>query len=275
MPELPEVEIMARNLRRWAVGRRIVQARVECRRLASPPLTAWVRTLPARVTAVRRRAKVVLLHTDTHILAFHFRMTGKVVAAAPEDRAHVRLVLSLDGDGPPAVVFDDPRRLGTVDAYGGKTVADGVLVKSGLGPEPWPEARDAGFYEERLGASRSAIKVALLDQKRVAGLGNIAASESLWRARIDPRLRPAQLSSSQWSALAAAVPAFIDDTIARESGDEIAYVNSRPGSGTGVESPFDVYRRDGSPCPRCGATIERFVQSGRSTFWCPPCQTTP
>ena len=141
-----------------------------------------------------------------------------------------------------------------------------------LGPEPWPGVRSAAFWEAQLGSIRSPVKVALMRQDRVAGLGNIAASEILWRAGVSPMLEARQLSTAQWAAVARAVPAFIDDTIERESGDEIAYVNSRGGSVRGISSPFAVYRCEGRPCPRCGAPIERRKQSGRSTFWCPPCQ---
>jgi len=277
MPELPEVEIMSRNLARWTVGRRLQQLDLRDEALDSGGVVAWSSQAEgATVRRVWRRGKYTVLEPDGGLpsLVLHFRMTGKVVAAEPSTRSSARLVIRLSPvqGRPNCVVFDDSRRLGNAWAQPTHSLDRWFEVSRKLGPEPWPGVQDTAFWAQQLGRIRSPIKVALMRQDRVAGLGNIAASEILWRAGVSPTLRACALSAEQWAAVARAVPAFIDDTIERESGDEIAYVNSRGGSARGVSSPFFVYRCAGRPCPRCGEPIARFKQSGRSTFWCASCQ---
>ncbi len=277
MPELPEVEIMTRNLARWTVGRRLQQLELRDASLDSGGVAEWAsQAVGATVRRVWRRGKYTVLELDRALpaLVLHFRMTGKVVAAEPAVRRSVRLVLRLEPavDRPACVVFDDARRLGNAWARSPDGLAEWFQNARKLGPEPWPGVQSAAFWAEQLGTIRSPIKVALMRQDRVAGLGNIAASEILWRAGIAPTLEARALSARQWAAVAHAVPQFIEDTIDRESGDEIAYVNSGGGSTRGVSSPFTVYRCAGRPCPSCGDTIARFKQAGRSTFWCPSCQ---
>lgn len=277
MPELPEVEIMARNLSQWALGRTLTGVDVVDDAVDSGGLAGWATGARGqRVSRVWRRGKYAVADftPSGQSLVLHFRMTGKVVAASPDLRRAVRLVLSFESRSglPDTVVFDDSRRLGNAWLRPTATLAAWFDDERRLGPEPWPEPRNAHFWQQRLGSSGSPIKVALMDQPRVAGLGNIAASEILWRARVSPTLRARSLTPEQWDRLAAAVPAFIEDTLERESGAEIAYVNSRGGSTSGVPSPFSVYRNHGRPCRACHTPIERFKQSGRSTFWCPSCQ---
>ena len=277
MPELPEVEVMCRNLSRWAVGRVLERVDVIDQRVDSGGVQDWARIAAGRsVARVWRRGKYAVLELDgaENALILHFRMTGKVVAAHPSDRRAVRLVLRFQPtpERPDCVVFDDARRLGNAWAVASDRLASWFDTERSLGPEPWPEPRAATFWATQLSTIRSPIKVALMRQDRVAGLGNIAASEILWRAGIAPTRRPGTLDDAQWVRIARAVPEFITETIEQEGGEEIAYVNSRGGSARGVPSPFSVYRCDGQPCPRCGATIERFKQAGRSTFWCAGCQ---
>ncbi len=277
MPELPEVEIMCRNLARWSLGRPLCQVDVVDSAVDSGGVEEWARKARGRtVGRVWRRGKyaVVELADAEHSLVLHFRMTGKLVAADPERRSSVRIILRLapEAGRPDCLVFDDARRLGNAWALATAELQDWFETSRKLGPEPWPVHRPAAFWASQLGSIRSPIKVALMRQDRVAGLGNIAASEILWRAGVSPTRQACSLSLEQWDRLAAAVPAFITDTIEREGGDEIAYVNSRGASSHGNPSPFSVYRCDGQPCPRCRAPIERFKQSGRSTFWCAACQ---
>lgn len=277
MPELPEVEVMCRNLSRWSVGRVLEGVDVVDPRVDSGGVQEWARTAGGRsVARVWRRGKYAVLELDgsKDALILHFRMTGKVVAARPSERRSVRIVFRFEttSDQPACVVFDDARRLGNAWSIASDSLAHWFDAERKLGPEPWPEPRTATFWAAQLGTVRSPIKVALMRQDRVAGLGNIAASEILWRSRISPTRLPGALDDAEWGRIALAAPAFITETIEQEGGDEIAYVNSRGGSARGVPSPFSVYRCDGQPCPRCGASIERFKQGGRSTFWCAGCQ---
>ena len=280
MPELPEVEIMARNLARWTGGRRLQGVRLVDPRLDRDGLIDGLDGLVgARVQRVWRRGKYAVVDVDCldgveRSLVLHFRMTGKVVVAAPGSRRAERLVLALEPTpgGPDHVVFDDTRRLGDAWLRPQAGIEAWFTADRKLGPEPWPEPRDAAFWRARVGGSTSPVKVALMDQKRVAGLGNIAASEILWHARIHPGTRASAVSDAGWASVARAVPQFISDTLERESGDEIAYVNSQGGSARGVASPFVVYRNDGRPCARCGGVVLRGKHAGRSTFWCGACQ---
>ncbi|MCB9764380.1 MAG: hypothetical protein H6739_31695 [Alphaproteobacteria bacterium] len=261
MPELPEVEIAARNLRRWTRGRRVVGLD-----LPDDALRIGNRGNPTPagpVTRVWRRAKHLLLATPSAELAWHFRMTGKLIPERPGLRPRARL--RLDDGG--VIAFVDTRRLGELRVLppGG---AAAWLDTLDLGPEPFPERHPGAWWAARLGDLRGAIKPALMRQDRVAGLGNIAASEICWRAGVSPRASARTLSAACWAAIAEASHAFLHHIVAVEAGDEIHYLNDGPGA----SNPFDVYGRAGAPCPRCGAPIQRFMQAGRATFACSVCQ---
>ena len=262
MPELPEVEHMTRGLQRWLAGARVVEVST-----GDPTLVALgdpADLVGHAVLRCTRRAKYSLVHTTGPALVLHYRMTGKALPARLAGAREPRLRLRVAGRDD--VVFVDPRRLGrawVVPASG----LDAFFDALGLGPEVWPIARSAAWWADRLGSGRGAIKSALLDQGRVAGVGNIGACESLWRAGLDPRAVPRDLEPQAWAALATAVPAWIDSTLAAETEPEIHYVTQ------GGPNPFAVYRRGGAPCLRCGARLETFRQAGRGTTWCPACQT--
>lgn len=262
MPELPEVEIMTRNLGRWTQGRTLAQAElIDPTLLQEGDLSALTGT---SIGPARRRGKYTILDVGPErMLILHFRMTGKVVLERPGERRRPRLRLRLT-DGT-AVIFDDTRRLGQAWVRP-RTDEDAFFNARKLGPEPWPEPREGAWWRARFQGARGPIKPALMQQHRVAGLGNIAATEICWRARIDPRRPVPELEADAWDAVAAAVPAFIAHTLDTESGDEIHYLSQ------GSASPFLAYGRGGAPCRRCGAPIARFTQSGRVTYWCPPCQ---
>lgn len=240
MPELPEVEILCRNLRRWLVGHRV--------RLEDLDFGLGSRSMD--VVRVRRRAKYALVEGADQTWVLHLRMTGKVVPTRPEGRTRARFHT-------PAASFDfkDTRRLGTLSAVR-------AFDDSHLGPEPWPEQRDAAWWREQLSLTRSAIKPALMRQDLVAGLGNIAANEILFRAGISPTARVQHVS--RWQALAEQAHTYLTDVVEHEEGDEIQYVNE------GGPNPFLVYGR--VRCPTCGGPIVRTVQGGRSTFSCCQCQ---
>jgi formamidopyrimidine-DNA glycosylase len=256
MPELPEVEAALEVLRSRARGRTIVRMRVLHpalrRRLKPTQLRALV---GARIARVERRGKHQLLHLDDgRIVHAHFRMNGDWMLAetGAELPRFARAVLDFD-DGC-SLVFVDSRALGTIDVH----PAD-VELDLGLGPD----AADPEWTAEHLAAAlaprRGPIKPALLDQRLVAGLGNIYAAESLWRARIDPFAPCNSLGRAQISALRKA----IDAVIVRATGSRYTDDDT---------VTLDVYDREGLPCRRCRTPIERAVQAGRSTYDCPSWQ---
>jgi len=240
MPELPEVEIMSRNLRKWLGASPVSVVSLE----------AGLPSVHMGPVEVERRGKYCLIHGSPGTLVLHFRMTGKVVLGRHE---RARAVF----EGERAVSFVDTRRLGTLEL-----VEDVVLP---LGPEPWPEKHDGAWWKERFRRKRGPLKPAWLDQKCVAGLGNIAASELCWRIGVDPRRPVPEITDAEWAHLAEQAWAFLDQVIEAEDSDEIQYLNADPGA----KNPFSVYGREGERCPTSGLTIVRLVQSGRSTFWVP------
>lgn len=259
MPELPEVEIMARNLERWLVGERIARVDVLDEKFNQLRLEGVV---GARVVRAWRRAKyaIVDLDSDTSVV-LHYRMTGKTVLDPSRSR---RARLRLETQSGTAVAFEDVRRFGEVWSVPTPELPAFFEAKS-IGPEPWPQRRNGEWWSKAMSGLRGPIKPALMRQDRVAGVGNILASEALFLARIDPRASVVELSDSDWDVLGDCMHAVIDRTLSAESGDEIAYVNM------GGEGSFEVYGHAGEPCPRCGASIQRIVQSGRGTFYCSKC----
>src|SRR6266702_1039674 len=247
MPELPEVEIAARNLRAWAIGRRVVRAEADdgARRIFRPerPRAFTAAVAGLRIGDVRRIGKQLLIRLDGRRpgalgVVSHLGMTGKwlrrVAGEAPPSHSRARLALE-DGQ---TLHYRDPRLFGRLRLVPGARF-EGVPEVAALGPDPLEDGIDEG----RL-------------------------SEALFRARIDPRRKANALTRPEVKRLRAAVLAAIEDTIARESGPEPRYVEE-PGS----ENPFLVYARAGETCPRCRkARIARVVQAQRSTFYCPRCQ---
>ena len=275
MPELPEVELARRDLAEWLLGQRVHL------HLRDPDLLqADLAALSGEQLAeVARRGKFLLLHFASGArLVLHFRMTGKLQLTTPEDDATIerRTRLLLEGERA-AVRFVDVRRLGQAWLLGPPTEAGrggvaeaGVLAR--LGPEPWPEPLSGAALRQRLGTTRRAIKVALLDQEVVAGVGNIIAAESLWLAGVSPRRSSAALSEEALGRLGEAIVEVCSRVLAAEEAVDgpIDYISQSGMDGT--TEYFMIYGREGEPCRRCGAAIERFKQSGRSTWWCPPCQ---
>jgi formamidopyrimidine-DNA glycosylase len=256
MPELPEVEAAMEVLRARAHGRTITRVRLLHpalqRRLTPAQLRALVN---ARITRVERRGKHQLLHLDDgRVLHAHFRMNGDwalLDTGAPLPR-FARAVIDLDDAT--SLIFVDSRALGTIDLH----PAD-VELDLGLGPDAADPEWTAQQLVTELARRRGPIKPALLDQRLVAGLGNIYAAESLWRARISPFMRCAAIPRARVVALRKAIAAVLQRaTGSRYTDDDTA--------------TLDVYDREGLPCRRCRTPIERAVQAGRSTYFCPSCQ---
>lgn len=258
MPELPEVEYAARLLRAAVAGRTVrdVKALHRSQRRGLPPRDV-ARLRGAAIEEVERRGKHQLLRLSTgDTLVVHFRMTGDWLvdtSSAPVAK-FARVIVDLD-DGT-RVSLVDPRALSTVRVV--RAGGDGLPQ---LGPDAADPAVSLDWFASALARRRVAIKVALLDQRVLAGVGNIYAAEALWRARIDPRASAASLTRERRARLLDAIRAVL----AKASRSSGRYREDGAGR-------FDVYDREGEACSRCGARIRRLTQAGRSTYYCPRCQ---
>ena len=271
MPELPEVETTVRGLERVLKGRRLV--RVEPRRgdLRRPfPLDLGQRLTGATVTGLGRRAKYGTIATDRgDTMIFHLGMSGRWRIDPAEIEAHDHLLIDTD-DGR-RLALNDPRRFGSVDLVPTADIADWPAFRA-LGPEPLGDAIDGAWLKQAFTGRSAAVKLLLLDQRVVAGLGNIYACEALFRAGIDPRKAAGRIGRERLDRLAAAIPAVLDDAI-RAGGSSLRNFAAPDGELGYFSKQFDVYGREGEPCRgNCGGTVRRIVQGGRSTFFCPTCQ---
>ena len=267
MPELPEVETTVRGLARVLEGRRV--ARVEARRAdlrRAFPKDLGQRLTGATVTGLGRRAKYGLIHTDRHdTMIFHLGMSGSWRINRSELEKHDHLLLETD-EGT-RLALNDPRRFGSVDLIPTDEL-DTWPAFAALGPEPLQLG--ASDLKRRLGGRNAAIKLLLLDQGIVAGLGNIYVCEALYRAGIHPRRAGGFVSLPRLERLVVAIKEVIDEAI--EAGGSTLRDFASPDGELGYFSKtFAVYDREGQPCG-CGGTVKRFVQGGRSTFYCPACQ---
>lgn len=287
MPELPEVETMCRGLD-CVVGGRIIAVEFPRSRVRPLAITPAPATLGRRITdrtlaAVRRRGKRVVLElagddrsADVLWLAIEPRMTGLMLVAEPPSSDHVRLVLELDHgrrDRPQRVLFWDRRGLGTITLYD-RAGLEAACGAAKLGPDGL-EVTGVDLAA-RLGRSRRAVKPALLDQRAVAGIGNIYAAEILFRVGIDPRSPCRRLSAEAWERIASAARSVLAEAVRFEGssiGDETyRTTDNRVGR---FQHRHRVYGRADLPCRSCGQPIVRIVQAQRATFFCPQCQTRP
>lgn len=294
MPELPEVETVRRGLQPVMEGARIVS--VEARRpdLRFPFPDNFTGRLTGKViTAISRRAKYLTMHMDGGpTLICHLGMTGSFRIEAGEesttpgifhyerskDSAHDHVVFNLTSlQGSHRVVFNDPRRFGFM--LFSETVPDEHPMLSGLGVEPTGNTLDGSLLSSLLKDRRTPLKAALLDQRLIAGLGNIYVSEALWRARLSPLRAAGTVATSgkkakaQSERLAEAIRSVIADAIAAGGSSLRDYMHT-DGSLGYFQHSFAVYDREGVACPTpgCRGHVERIVQSGRSTFYCRACQ---
>ncbi|MCC7262843.1 MAG: bifunctional DNA-formamidopyrimidine glycosylase/DNA-(apurinic or apyrimidinic site) lyase [Candidatus Latescibacteria bacterium] len=268
MPELPEVETVRRAMQRHLVGRRVVAVYTSNKKLRAPVPAARLRRLAGDTfTAARRRAKYLLLDLESGpSLLVHLGMTGNLVFRAPGEK-HDHVVFELD-EGLP-LVFSDPRRFGLVLVLGpGEEAACPYL--SDLGPEPLEAGFDAAYLAARCQSRRRPIKALLMDNVVVVGVGNIYASESLFRAGIHPLTPADQLSGEQTKALVREVKAILRESIRRGGTTISDYLGK--GEGGRFQQRLAVYGRAGENCLVCEAPVESAVLGGRSTFYCPHCQ---
>lgn len=281
MPELPEVETVRRGLLPAMEGRLIERAEVNRPDLRWPlPERMAERLTGARVLALRRRSKYILADLSTgETLLIHLGMSGRMLVSgitlgaffhehsAPEKHDHV--VLHLEGGA--RVTFNDARRFGAMDLLPTATAESHPLLAE-IGPEPLGNAFNGSYLSARLKGRNTPIKSALLDQHLVAGLGNIYVCETLYRAGIHPARRAADVASPQ-----DLVP-IIRDVLAEAieaGGSSLKDYRRTDGELGYFQKAFAVYGREGEPCLTAGCTsiIARIVQSGRSSFFCPTCQT--
>ena len=270
MPELPEVETTVRGLARYLDGARL--ARVETRRadLRRPFPADLVQVLTgATVTGLGRRAKYGLIHTDRgQSMVFHLGMSGRWRIEPEELGKHDHLVLETEAGH--RLSLCDPRRFGSVDLVEEARLGEWPAFAA-LGPEPIGDALTASHLKAALKGRSAAIKLMLLDQRVVAGLGNIYVCEALFRAGIDPRKAAGKVSGAALDRLVPQIRAVIDEAI--EAGGSTLRDYAQPDGQLGYFSKrFDVYDRHGQPCARCGAPVLRFAQGGRSTWHCGKCQ---
>ena len=269
MPELPEVETTVRGLARYLDGALIAEAQTRRGDLRRPFPADLVQTLTrATVTGLGRRAKYGLIHTDRdRTLVFHLGMSGRWRIDPEELGKHDHLVLRTGAGN--VLALCDPRRFGSVDLV--ETAAlDQWPPFAALGPEPLGPELTAQHLRTALAGRVASIKLMLLDQRIVAGLGNIYVCEALFRAQIDPRRAAGRVTLPALKRLVPAIRAVLGEAIT--AGGSTLRDYAQPSGELGYFSKqFDVYGREGEPCA-CGGTVKRLVQGGRSTWFCPRCQ---
>jgi formamidopyrimidine-DNA glycosylase len=284
MPELPEVETVRRGLAPHLEGRRIVRVRLKRADLRFPFPRRFAKRLEGRlVTALSRRAKYLLAELDDGaILVTHLGMTGRwSVAGAerqpgefyyaePPDPVHTHVVLDVEGGV--RLEYNDPRRFGYMDLIALDALDAHPWLK-GLGPEPLGNEFSAPYLALALAGKKANIKSALLDQRIVAGLGNIYVVEALHRAGIAPARAAGSVSKLRLEKLAPAIRVVLEEAIA-VGGSTLNDYAAVDGAQGGFQQRFRVYDREGERCltPYCAGVVKRAVHAGRSTFWCPRCQ---
>ncbi len=275
MPELPEVETVRRRLAPVLNGAAIVRAEIDDPRLTRPfdPGAVAAELVDQRVLAVDRRGKYLIVRFESaRALLIHLRMTGSFrVAPRGELSAdpHRRAVLRIDNGSD--VAYRDVRRFGTWELFDAEELEPHFASR--LGPEPL-ERFSAHDLALQLAPRRSPLKSALLDQRVVAGLGNIYVDEALWHARLHPRRPARELDATETRRLHRAVRRVLRLGIERQGATLRDY--SGPDGATGaMQDEFRAYGRAGEGCDRCGAPLDRIVVSGRGTTYCPRCQPQP
>jgi len=281
MPELPEVEILARQLQLLLRGKTIRHVNVRRPKILKPTSLRTFQTIlvGAKFTRLSRRGKYLLfeLYSKTSgkpvMLLGHLGMTGRMFLTQKNEPLpkHAAVILDL---GRQNFIYEDTR-------YFGRMTLD-LSALSKLGPEPLSDNFQAAAFARALKHSRQAIKIKLLDQSLVAGVGNIYASEALFRARISPKRAANRLTFLQVKKLRQAIREVLADAIdggstvplnfTSDKSDGLFYFGRAPGTPDFYEERLRVYDRAGKPCNRCGMPVKRIIQAARSTFYCPHCQ---
>jgi formamidopyrimidine-DNA glycosylase len=274
MPELPEVETIRRQLAPHLEGRRMREVEILDARWTRPvdPEIVQAGLRGAQVQQVLRTGKYLnLAMFDGRHLLMHLRMTGSLLFDPDSEPLHTRVRFWLDDDH--RLLYVDPRRFGTGHLVADAAERDAYLAAR-LGAEPFTPAFTASYLREAARGRRTPVKAFLLDQRRIAGVGNIYADEALFRAGIHP-LRPAgALTSTQWARLHRAIEEVLTAGIDSQGAtiDDFRHVDGARGS---FQDHFLVHRRAGEPCPECGGPVRKIVAAGRGTYVCERCQKKP
>ena len=270
MPELPEVETTRRGIEPHLRGMAVAEVIVRRRDLRQPVSKSIAAIRGHTITGVRRRAKYLLLDVgDASTLLIHLGMTGSLRVASPADawRTHDHLGITLTNGR--QLRFHDPRRFGLVLRLTGDPMKHDLLAN--LGPEPLEEGFTAMILLESCAKRGAAIKSVIMDARVVVGVGNIYASEALFRAGILPRTRANRLSKPRLEKLVAAIRAVLAESI-QQGGTTLRDFIHADGTPGYFKQQLRVYDRKGEPCRVCGHTIRHAVITQRMTYWCPRCQ---
>jgi len=268
MPELPEVEAVCRKLRPHVKGKTIVAMLVVRPGIVAPQTSCFVETSVAGETIqdVQRRGKnILLVFKSKASLHVHLRMTGNLYIAADARLRPVACRAYLELNSGKAVFYDDPRAIGRIHFLPPEEVQ--ALLDS-IGPEPLSDAFTAQAFIASARKSKMPAKIFLMDQRHIAGLGNIYAAEALFEARVNPQTPIGTLSTRKLTSLHSAIVAVLKDAVESASA---GYSNPQH-VGEAEWYPVAVYGREGEPCRRCRRKISRVAQGGRSTYFCPGCQ---
>ena len=292
MPELPEVETVRRGLQPVMEGSKILKAEARRKDLRFPFQKDFIARLEGQtVTGLGRRAKYLMADLGSgDVLLMHLGMSGsfRVLESGDnktpgqfhyprsEDRAHDHVVFHMSSGT--AVVFNDPRRFGYMKIIARNALEDEPLLK-GLGPEPLGNEFGAAMLARACAGKKTSLKAALLDQRVVAGLGNIYVCEALYRSQLSPRRSAATLATKKLEPtdhakrLVGAIHGVLNQAI-KAGGSSLRDHRQTSGELGYFQHSFQVYDREGEKCQtaKCGGIVRRFVQNGRSTFWCPKCQ---
>ncbi|MCF8032891.1 MAG: bifunctional DNA-formamidopyrimidine glycosylase/DNA-(apurinic or apyrimidinic site) lyase [Desulfarculaceae bacterium] len=270
MPELPEVESVRRTMSPGLLGRTPKSLRVGLAKLVRPTPKALSAGIRGReIERLERHGKLLMLKmAGSGVWAIHLGMTGQVILAETKPKVkHVHITVGFDDDGP-NLYFRDPRQFGFM-----AWCPDRASLEAGPLANMGPDAlgMDQALFLERLSGRGGKLKSLLLDQRVLAGVGNIYADESLHRAGLNPLSRPCDLSQEQLCNLHDHLQETLNEALARGGSSVSNFVDAHGRPGT-FQHAHRVYKRGGQPCPACGAPIERIVVAGRSTHFCPHCQ---
>ncbi len=273
MPELPEVEVLRLSLEKALIGTRVTSVVVRSRALREPVDTEGLKLALENhcIERLRRRAKYLLIDLDSgQTLVVHLGMSGRLTLESPtaDVGAHVHVVIGLDSGK--ELRFRDPRRFGLILALPTEGL-DTDRHFSHLGEEPLAESFSSDLLIEMAKGRSGPVKSFLMNQQIVVGVGNIYASEALFRAGIHPRRSVARIASLRWTALVEAIQGTLADAL-QAGGTTLTDFTDGKGESGLFQVELAVYGRAGQPCRGCAGAIRRIIQAGRSTFYCPACQ---
>jgi formamidopyrimidine-DNA glycosylase len=274
MPELPEVETVVRGLHKNIIGKKITDIQQSNKRLRIEyPANLHQVLINQKISEVIRRSKYILIKfiDNPHILVIHLGMSGKILFSTLEDyeaKKHDHFILYLDNND--LMIFNDARRFGLVTLVEEGNIEDHKLFKS-LGPEPFSDGFNEKYLSQKLEGKTISIKQAIMDANIVVGVGNIYASESLFRTGINPKKPAGKVSSKRLAELIKNIRIVLQEAINSGGSTLRDYVRSDGEIGY-FQHNFKVYNKANQPCVICGSNIKKIVQQGRSTYYCGKCQ---